>query len=255
MSGHYYFPDATPCHQVKGCKGQMVDTDIRHVRKFGLYPSVTTAMDIHVNQGLIDWKHDQVIKACLENPYTKNKTPEKWKSEIRTLSKKIQNRTAEQGTIIHKALEKAILGKGITKAKIIRPALEFLYDYFGDEIWIPEQTFATTLNDCGYGGSVDLHSRSGKGIVIDWKTKELDDLSKIKLYEKWCMQLSGYRYGLLLPEAECYNIIISTTKPGVVRIHKWSQDDLGIGLDKYYLLLKYWYLHNKVPYLSRIEYE
>jgi hypothetical protein len=121
------------------------------------------------------------------------------------------------------------------------PVKDFLKSEFNGQGWVAEASFADKL---GFGGKVDLHSRDGQGIIIDFKTKAKDDLDAKLLYFDYCVQLAAYRSGLDMKTATCYNLIISTTSPGVLYLHKWDEDSLRKGLRMFKLMLAYWQLDN-----------
>jgi hypothetical protein len=58
------------------------------------------------------------------------------------------------------------------------------------------------------------------------------------------MQLSAYRVGLGLPKAECANVFVSVTEPGLVVIKEWSQEELERGWTMFSSLLAYWQAKN-----------
>jgi len=82
-------------------------------------------------------------------------------------------------------------------------------------------------------------------LVIDIKTKEFSDPSKVAGYDEHMMQLAAYRVGLGLPNADCANVFVSVTVPGLVICNKWSQEDLSRGWSMFQSLLSYWQAKNQ----------
>ena len=114
---------------------------------------------------------------------------------------------------------------------------------YGLDEFAPEKAFAHEL---GYGGKVDLHNANYKdiGIVLDVKSKEFTDPSKVEAYDEHCMQLAAYRVGLGIPDAICANVFVSAIEPGLVVIKEWSQEDLARGWGMFQALLSFWQIKN-----------
>ena len=87
-------------------------------------------------------------------------------------------------------------------------------------------------------------STAPNGIVLDTKTKEFDEGDKVVGYDENCMQLAAYRNGLGLPKASCANVFVSRTKPGLIRIVEWSEEDLEKGWKMFSLLVQLWRIKN-----------
>jgi hypothetical protein len=112
-----------------------------------------------------------------------------------------------------------------------------LLDTFGTPTWATEKSFAHEL---GFGGKVDLHSKDGDGMVVDFKTKEFKDPSKVDAYDDQLLQLAAYRVGLGIPKARCANVYVSVTDPGLVKVIEWSEEELQRGWAMFQALLTYW---------------
>ncbi len=113
----------------------------------------------------------------------------------------------------------------------------------GKHVYEAEASFAHPL---GFGGKVDLHSKSTEnGIVLDFKTKNTSDVKKMKGYSEHIMQLAAYREGLGIPNARCYNLFISTQNPELVVLQEYKEDDLKRHWQMFLCLLRYWRLSNK----------
>jgi len=82
-------------------------------------------------------------------------------------------------------------------------------------------------------------------VVIDIKTKDFDDASKVTGYDEHLMQLAAYRVGLGMPEARCANVFISRTNPDVVAVKEWAEEDLARGWKMFTALLSFWQYKNQ----------
>lgn len=215
-------------------------TTLADARKHQYVPSVTTVTSILAKPAVDSWKLNIALTIAAEIKQFQDK--EQWKKAVMSKAKDEWESSAKRGTEIHDKLENYFLKGNIdtTDKEILVPALNLLAYEFNGQKWIPEESFA---HPEGFGGKVDLYSKAG--IIVDFKTKAKDIVDKKSLYDDYCMQLAAYRLGLKIPKAKCYNLIISTTKPGTLYLHKWSEEELIEGLEKFRLMLQLWKKLNK----------
>jgi hypothetical protein len=189
------------------------------------------------------WKLNQMMLACLTITKEDGETEESFIQRIVRDSKEQAKQAAERGTIIHGALESFFEGVYLADFMDYQTGTDkALQDTFGTPEWAVEKSFC---HDLGFGGKVDLHSRDGNGIVVDFKTKEFKDPSLVEAYDEHLMQLSAYRTGLGIPSARCANVFVSVTDPGLVKVIEWSEEDLQRGWVMFQSLLNYWQAKNK----------
>ena len=148
---------------------------------------------------------------------------------------------AERGSEVHAALESFFETRHVTSkfSPAVLSTETEIVKVFGDLTWSAEKSFAMK----GFGGKVDLHSRDGQGVVIDFKTKEFtsESLDKAQGFDEHAMQLAAYRVGLEIPQARCANVFVSVTEPGLVVVREWDQEDLDRGWKMFNSLLEFWY--------------
>lgn len=103
----------------------------------------------------------------------------------------------------------------------------------------PERSFASEL---GYGGAVDLPIYLGDGIIIDFKTKDMDTAkAEGKLaYDDHIMQLAAYRMGLGMPDAKLYNLFLSRDNPTVYQLHEWTEEEAQWGEMMFLSVFEVW---------------
>lgn len=240
----------------KSKPGEFRNTNLGDAKKLGLFKSVTTVLQIPSKPMLNTWLEDQILEACLKHglpDYFKANTPEdavkQWKGKIREESQKIGKDSAILGSKIHDALESTIKNQGILVERhdlheYIEPAFAILESRIDLKEAIAEGS--TANKEHRYGGKVDLHSRVGDGYILDFKTKNKDVVDKKTPYFENCMQLAAYRLALDLPKAKCYNLYISTTKPGAVYFHEWTEEEVKKGERMFLLLNEYFDLSNNL---------
>lgn len=240
-SQHWYTRTGDPAYTVKNKDGHQRPTTLRDARKLGLVPSVTTIIKCAASPGLEAWKLQQMMLAALTLPRAPEETEESFISRIQADSKEQAKMAAERGSEVHAALESFFETRHVTSK--FSPAVlgteTEIVKVFGDVTWSAEKSFAVK----GFGGKVDLHSRDGQGVVIDFKTKEFtsETLDKAQGFDEHAMQLAAYRVGLEIPQARCANVFVSVTEPGLVVVKEWDQEDLDRGWKMFSSLLEFWY--------------
>jgi len=238
---HYYDKKGNTAYTVIGANGKERSTTIRDARKQKLLPSVTGVTGIIAKPMLTRWITQETLKTSLEIHQRDDESADEYIKRIMAISKDTSGKAARRGTEIHDKLENYFTDGDIDEADadIIVPCKDLIQSEFGDITWVPEASFGHKL---GYGGKVDLYSP--QGVIIDFKTKAKDELNSKLLYFDYCVQLAAYRTGLDLPSAKCYNLVISTTKPGTLYLHEWEEADLRRGMRMFKLMLAYWQLTN-----------
>lgn len=242
MANHYYDLDGKPRYEVTGVNGKLRPTNVTDAKKLGLVPSVTTVLDQLSKPNLINWIQEQLLDASILKPYK----PEDWenvqayKDFLTTESRRIGKEASQKGTLIHDAIEQYFLtGKKDKKYRVyIESVIECLNDEFSsDVIWISEESFASSY---GFGGKVDLHSKS-HNIIVDFKTKDKENIKAIKAYDEQKMQLSAYHMGLQLPMcARRFNLFISTAKGHEGEYNLVESEDYFKPWNMFYHLLEFW---------------
>lgn len=252
--GHFYGRDGTPQYFVNGR-----DSTLRDARKFGWVPSVTEILQVIAKPALTDWKVAQGIMAALTLPKTPGESDEDYIARITQDSRQQAVDAANEGTRIHDACEQWFRDKIIVPGyerhvESVRKVLAETFPHVDD--WVAEESFAHPL---GYGGKVDLHSKS-TGIVVDFKGKD-GDFTETDKYGKpkklaWDQhyQLAAYQVGLelvskmisygnnlvVLGHTECANIFVSRTHPGAVKIHVWTPDEIRDGWRVFEAAVQLW---------------
>jgi hypothetical protein len=202
---------------------------------------VTTIIKCAASPGLEAWKLQQMMLAALTLPRAPEESEESFISRIQTDSKEQAKMAAERGSEVHAALESFFETRHVTTkfADAVLGTEGEIVKVFGDMEWSTEKSFAMN----GFGGKVDLHSKDGQGVVIDFKTKEFtsETMDKAQGFDEHLMQLAAYRAGLEIPQARCANVFVSVTQPGLVVIREWTQEDLARGWKMFNSLLEFWY--------------
>jgi|SRR5579859_319038 len=171
---HFYYPDGRPAYEVPNADGsKMINPDIRHARKLGLLPSVTTVMRILAAPGLERWKREQFALAALTLTRIPNEPDEHFLKRVEDDSRAWTIKRADEGTRLHTAIEQA----------------------FTDQPFDPE-----------FAKHVELVRKQMDQLPIafvgDFKTKDtLDSKTERDLfYDEHVMQLAAYARALKNPD-------------------------------------------------------
>lgn len=242
-SQHWYDRSGNPVFEVPSAdKKRMISPDIRHARKLGLLPGVSSILRCAAQPWLERWKQEQVLLAALTLPRNPDEAEPQYIARIIEDSQEQAYKAAARGTEIHAAIQGHYQGEPPTE--LLWPFVQGVSVTVGNRYglhrdWIAEGTFA---NPMGYGGKKDLHR---PGILLDFKGKDFTatdmDNPKFKLaWDENCIQLAAYRN----PGDVCANVFFSRTVPGLVHVHQWTEDELLRGFAMFRNLLGYWQVKN-----------
>jgi len=234
--GHWYDRQGNPRYTVKGANGRERNTTLRDARKYDLVPSVTTILNVAAKPGLEAWKQQQLLLAALTLPKIDDESIDAYADRVLEDSKRQAAEARDLGTEIHAKIQGAFEGGPDNDYSTSVKAL--LRHAYGEQDWISEQSFC---HPQGFGGKVDLHCKIA---VVDIKTKAFGPQDDPQGYDEHLMQLSAYRSGLILPNARCANLFVSTTHPNLVSIYEWTPEDADRGWEMFEALLRFWQVKN-----------
>ena len=224
-------------YTIVGANGKERNTTLRDARKEQLVPSVTTILSMIAKPQLENWKINQALNSALTLEKDSLETIEEFAYRCKQDSKRIGQEAAKKGTKIHAMIERGFLGEGTSKTyKIIQAWLD---KNFPNEEWIAEDSFCA---DLGYGGKIDLYSKSG--IFVDFKTKDnLKGKDPAKLvYDEHGMQLSAYAQGCGYDDVERVSIFVDRKDTGLVLPFVWDRESQSKHLGMFNAMLTYWKL-------------
>ena len=236
-SGHWYTQEGEPMYTIIGANGKERNTTLRDAKNLGLVPSVTTILGMVAKPALENWKIEQAINSALTLEQEELESNQEFMYRCKEHSKKIGKNAAKKGTEIHAKIEKGFLGK--SKNKIYKKIKNYLDETFPDENWIAEDSFCA---DLGYGGKIDLYSKSG--IFVDFKTKDnLEGKDPAKLvYDEHGMQLSAYAQGCNYSNPERVSIFVDRKNPEIISCHIWDKESHEKHINMFNSILNYWKL-------------
>lgn len=245
---HFYTKDAEPAHFVpmSSDPSRTRPTRVNDGRKLGLYPSVTTVLNILDKRALTAWLIDQHLQVAYEIIPDPDGSYERWAEMVRDECEKRRDIAPSAGTDIHAVLEDYANGKTVAEEyqALCEAVTECIVKNTDDRptLFMLEKHF---ISDLGFGGCVDL---ANGGWVIDYKTKLTTDKWKPKrmAYPEHARQLAAYREGLGLPNARCANLFICI-ETGELDWHEWPEKDLERGWQTFRDCLSIWKRENYDP--------
>jgi hypothetical protein len=242
-SNHWYTRDGMPQYTVEAAKGGQRNTTLRDARKMNLVPSVTTVLNVAAKPALLAWMQQQVLYAALTLPRRPDEPEKEYIDRIINDSKEQGRSAADAGTDIHASIQGHYEDRPTGKhQESVTACTQAITEHFGEATWISERSFA---HEAGFGGKCDLFCTGTLNAVIDIKTKEFRDPTKVDAYDEHLMQLSAYRVGLGIPNARCANVFVSRNVPDLVVVREWSAEDLDRGWAMFMHLLSFWQLKNQ----------
>lgn len=239
---HWYDNEGKPQHFTTMANGKSRDTNLRDARKHGYFPSVTEIINTIDKPALNRWKGNQILLAALTLPKIENEPLDEFSSRVMADAFKESTEARDRGSDIHDAIESAWKGK---HKNIPHDLYEFaegvtdrVTEYCGTDRFTAE---ATAVGD-GYGGMIDLHNDA---FLIDYKTKDIKDVTAKLAYPEMAMQLAAYDEALGVHQGRprrLINVFVDRKEPGKVVIYEWSEEDAVIAWKKFQLLVAYWQL-------------
>lgn len=213
--------------------GEFRDTTISDARKQGLYPSVTTVIQL-LNKPMVNiWRVEQGIKATMVTPITAAEMydPELYEAYIKRMllaSEEYVTHAAEMGTRIHRGISMLLRGDkpdlrviGMTEARLSVEVVDYLAvnNFVMDE---SERTFVNHRQ--GVAGTIDWRGWwNGKRTILDFKTREWEEDKKAGFYDEEAIQLAGYAVGSEETDADRVSLIINRRLGGGIQLKNWSE--------------------------------
>lgn len=213
--------------------GEYRDTTISDARKQGLYPSVTTVIQI-LNKPMVNiWRVEQGVKAALANPITREEMydPEGYLAYIKRmvqLSEEYVKHAQEMGTNVHYGISQLLKGNKLDlmtmpriEAQLSVNVVDWLFvnNYVMDE---SEKTFVNKKN--GSAGTIDWRGwHNGRRTFIDFKTREWEEGKKCEFYDEEAIQLAGYAVGVEEEDADRVSLVINRRLGGGIEAKNWSE--------------------------------
>lgn len=252
-SSHYYAHDAAGWRPLYTPEKNYTLREARKDQAAGLavVPSVTTYFKCLHKQMLLDWKMQQVAKACYAAASNEEdrgfNTEDDYVDAMVSRADNASKGAADLGTRIHAADEAAHRGEDydadldayVQACNAARKELGV--------VTIARETPCGSLAH-GYAGKCDEH---GEGMtVLDLKSRKSgkQKTPKVASYSTDRLQLAGYGYALFgiefFTRGRGIILAVSTTTPGLVTPHVFSGPELLPAWSAYQGLMAVWRFEN-----------
>ena len=226
-SAHWYTPDGKPFHHIEE-NGRVRVTTLRDARKYSLYPSVTSILNILSKPGLEKWKLRQITDVAFNNPsiQLEEKTADSYNSKVIGMAFLKVHDAANLGSRIHHELDVCTKGKECSDKEIAKYIQGFLDWQKDKDIRFTDTETVVVNKEHGFAGRVDAFFQYGKeGIgILDYKTRKFDKDEQPATYDNEVLQLGAYAATYYAENKLCSvlagNAYISSTCPGAFHIHK-----------------------------------
>jgi hypothetical protein len=220
---HWYTQDGKPFHHIEE-NGKVRVTTLRDARKYNLYPSVTSILNVLSKPGLEKWKLRQVTDVAFNNPSVQleEKTADSYNAKVVGMAFLKVHDAANLGKRIHHELDACTQGKECTDNEIAKYIQGFLDWQKDKDIKFTDTEVVVVNKEHGFAGRVDTFFQYGKdGIgILDYKTRKFAKGEKPATYDNEALQLAAYAasyYGEdRLSSVLAGNAYISSTSPGAL---------------------------------------
>jgi ATP-dependent exoDNAse (exonuclease V) beta subunit len=260
---HWYTLDGKPCHTQptkKGAKKPERPTNITDAKLLRLLPSVSAITGMLDAPGLDYHKRKRVAEEACDCPMSSFEDREEYIKHLLKKADEPMQRAREFGSALHAPLEtyygqnKAISaedrlklpdGREVGLFSILQPAIKAVDD-MGLQIQSTERILVSAL---GYAGTADmLAAKDGLPIIGDYKSKTTKEDEPIVVPFTYEMQIAAYwkaAFPLSGAPMSGFNLFISSTEPGRVEVHHYTNEQLTRAWDAFRCCLELWKIVNE----------
>jgi len=240
--GHFYGLTASgkcvPAHTIIGKNGKERSPSLREVKGCSvkapvtlangtpvilIRPSVTTIFKV-LKRGLETWRDRQIILAAKGMTQWTGESDDAFIERVKEAAFEQVGQASDLGTRIHAALEDPDMDPEEDLAPYVLPARREL-DALELDIVAREKPFVS--EEFGYGGTIDVVA-SGM-TILDFKSRTNIN----NTYPTDAAQMAAYGVGIwgeeFLADGRCISLLISTSNPGLARVHEWSRSEIRWG--------------------------
>lgn len=253
MSGHWYDADGIRYDTVPGSKGAPVRPDIRHARKLGLAPGVTTIIRAAASEPLMRWREERVLSVAQQLPREIDEAEAEYIARVLRAAKDLAEETMSAGSDVHQLVEDRLLDPECNHPTIMA-VLRLLEPLSGERPLHNWQSEAPAVSYYGFATRADLWLPpivDHPGMLIDIKTKD-GDVADARTYDEHAMQLAATREALgarcMQQPPACGILFLSRDIPGCAKLELIDEQQLRNAWDMFRSLLLYWQRkNNHVP--------
>ncbi len=218
------------------------DATLREARKEKLYVSPTTIeKQWFANNFLDQWKQDQLLIACVENPRMPHETIDDYAKRVYEISTNKARTAATFGKEIHQVIEEYPTSPSRVQHAAYYDAYAKWHERNVSAVLLSEGTVVD--NSIGVAGRFDklIAHREYGTCLLDYKTQNVkkDDKGNKKpaFYDSWCRQLAFYSNTRMEMDKSgpitCINLVIDSNEACEPFEKVWSKDEIRSGLEDF----------------------
>jgi len=245
-SAHWYKGDGTPAHRQESGRS----TTLREARKEkketgeGLYPSVTSILNIINKDGLNRWKIRETLRAAWDCRQFTGMLDE-WLDMVISKSSEKSGTAMNFGTRFHEAAWQHNTGQVVNCDDEVKPYYERYALWFENRVEKVLEAEQVIVSRLGFAGTRDAVMRiDGQITVVDFKTQSVDAKYGPRAWPEHALQLAAYK-SVRRPRARCMNLIINSVEPSAPHEHWWKVEDIKKAYAEFKFCLKLWQSRKK----------
>jgi len=223
-SARFYHGDGKVALEVPSADGKkQIKPDVRHARKFHLFPSFSNIKDMIAKPHIVTYKIEQALLTMIATPREQGESDEDYMRRIHHDSTLVAGMAADRGTEIHAQLKECFTNGVVPADPACKEATKQI------ETWMHELNIEATISEesfvasgYGYAGTIDLRG-IGKDfeIIADYKSCDLKKYRKP--YWENGLQLICYKKGVgAPPDTRLFTIPIDR-ETGECRFIEWNE--------------------------------
>lgn len=236
-NGHWYSFENnvwSPCYQLPKKNGDgMKAVTLREARELGLYPSVTSILDVIRKPGIEAWKQSELIWSALTIYRKPTESDEDFVSRVVEESEQQSTQARDFGSQVHAAAEAFFSNQPIDES--VKPYVEQFVAWAKDQVTtVIGSELCCGCEECGYAGRLDLVCtlKDFGFSVVDFKTQKIkknkDGVKQPAFYSEWPRQLAAYAHTFALHSTETLipsmvSVVIDSSEPGPVYVKRWGE--------------------------------
>lgn len=246
-SSHWYSLENgvwSPCYQLPKKNGDgMKAVTLREARELGLYPSVTSILDVIRKPGIEAWKQSELIWSALTICRNPNESDEDFVRRVVEEAEQRSTQAKEFGSQVHAAAEAFFANQPIDEA--VKPYVEQFVAWAKDQVTLVlGSELPCGCPECGYAGRLDLLCtvKDFGFSVVDFKTQKVkknkDGVKQPAFYSEWPRQLAAYAHSFVqhstsnvLPKM--VSVVIDSSEPGPVYVKQWDNFEQHFKMFRY----------------------
>lgn len=214
----WYWPSGKACHEITCANGVATQPDVRHAKKLGLYPSVTSILKMLNKENLELWKQEELIKACMALKQEQNEPIDTYVGRVVKSAFEKSDTAISFGLETHQFIQDVLQGKERAQYSIPEITQIAIRNTLRREIKEAVCEKEVVHHALKYAGRYDMRSlcHDGRSCIWDTKTQNTKTGEKVKVYDETVMQISAY--DAIEPATLHRCLIVSSTEPERVEV-------------------------------------